>query len=423
MAGSFDLSRFNWSSFDLLVIDESHNFRNHTGQRYQRLVDEIIDQGARTKVLMLSATPVNTSLLDLRHQIYLMTARRVDAFRESLGLSNISTLLTTAQREFRRWEKEQAGQPRRDKSRLLEKLGADFLRLLDAVSIARSRRQIEQFYAQEMERIGQFPNHEKPDNRYPPTDLRGQLSYKELADRIGQFELSIYRPTDYLIDEDRRRELADEREQRNFNQQDREHWLIAMINFLKRLESSPHSLTLTLERTVGKIDTLIERIERYIAGQPTGRWPMSCRIEDDEEFFVNRARHPYHLRQLDLDKWRHAPGPRDAGFSQRAGGRHHSGPGRKAPGAGNTGESPAADHGSGWQDQPQDPRVHLVQGHRGVSLRELGRANSLDLNVAMVSGDATRASLGANNFNAILTRFAPRARNRPASDDPTRSIC
>lgn len=156
MAGSFDLSRFNWSSFDLLVIDESHNFRNHTGQRYQRLVDEIIDQGARTKVLMLSATPVNTSLLDLRNQISLMTARRVDAFRESLGLSNISTLLTTAQREFRRWEEEQAGQPRRDKSRLLEKLDADFLRLLDAVSIARSRRQIEQFYAQEMERIGQF---------------------------------------------------------------------------------------------------------------------------------------------------------------------------------------------------------------------------------------------------------------------------
>ena len=427
MAGSVDLSRFNWSSFDLLVIDESHNFRNHTGQRYQRLVDEIIDQGAQTKVLMLSATPVNTSLLDLRNQIYLMTSRRVDAFRESLGLSNISTLLTTAQREFKRWEKEQAGQPRRDKSRLLEKLGADFLRLLDAVSIARSRRQIEQFYAQEMERIGQFPNHEKPENRYPPTDLHGQLSYKELADRIGRFELSIYRPSDYLIDEDRRKELAEEREQRNFNQQDREHWLIGMMrtNFLKRLESSPHSLTLTLERTVDKIDTLIERIERYRAGQPTGSDVADVlpdQDEDDEEFFVNRARHPYHLRQLDLDQWRKDM-RRDRATLDSA----------RAQVAAITPDRDGKLRAIKQiiREKVQRPTTDLDgRTNRKIlvftSFKDTaeylyenlaGLADSLDINVAMVSGDATRTSVGTNNFNAILTRFAPRARNRPASDD------
>lgn len=428
MAGTVDLAQFNWSSFDLVVIDESHNFRNHAGQRYQRLLDEIIEQGARTKVLMLSATPVNTSLIDLRNQIYLMTAGRSDTFRDSLGLSNISTLLTTAQREFKNWEKEQAGQQRRDKSKLLEKLGADFLRLLDAASIARSRRQIEQFYAHEMERIGQFPNHETPDNHYPPTDLGGELSYKELASQIGRFKLSVYRPSDYLIDEVRRKALIEEREERNFNQQDREHFLIRMMrtNFLKRLESSPHSLTLTLGRTINKIDTLLERIKRYEAGHSIANDVADVlpdRDEEDDEFFVNRARHPYHLGQLDLDRW--------------------------------------------WEDMLRDratletvrDQVAAITPERDGKLREIRRAiaekvqeptadldgrpnrkmlvftsfkdtaeylyenltelaNSLGVHLAMVSGDATRTTLGANNFNAILTRFAPKARNRPSDSDP-----
>ncbi|MCY3593749.1 MAG: helicase-related protein [bacterium] len=427
MAGSVDLSRFNWSSFDLLVIDESHNFRNHTGQRYQRLLDEIIEQGAQTKVLMLSATPVNTSLIDLRNQIYLMTAGRADTFRESLGLSDLSALLTTAQREFKGWEKEQAGRQRRDKSRLLEKLGADFVRLLDAVSIARSRRQIEQFYAQEMDLIGHFPNHEKPDNRYPQTDLQGQLSYQELADQIGKFELSIYRPTDYLVDENRRKELEEEREQRNFNQQDRERWLIAMMrtNFLKRLESSPHSLTLTLERTVGKIDALVERIERYRSDQPTGSEVVDVlpdEDEDDEEFFVNRARNPYHLRQLDLDKWqedmRRDRATLDSAREQVAA----ITPDR---------DGKLLEIKRVIREKVRQPTTDLEGStNRKIlvftSFKDTAEylyenladfCASLGINMAMVSGDATRTQLGANNFNAILTRFAPRARIRPSSDD------
>ena len=190
-SGGINLANFNWQNYDLVVIDESHNFRNDGGQRYKRLLEEVIKAGAKTKVLMLSATPVNTSLIDLRNQIYLMTEGRENAFRESLGVGNIRNAMAAAQRVFKQWETDQASRSRRDKAQLLEQLGADFLRLLDGVSISRSRRQIEQFYAAEMERVGQFPKHEKPDNRYPQTDLKGELSYQDLAERIGEFKLSV----------------------------------------------------------------------------------------------------------------------------------------------------------------------------------------------------------------------------------------
>ncbi len=180
MSGGVDLASFNRRNYNLIVIDESHNFRNSDGTRYQRLLDEVIRQGTTTKVLMLSATPVNTSLIDLRNQIYLMTEGREDAFRESLDVGNIGNLMAAEQRKFRQWENSHAGQGRRDKTKLLEILGADFLRLLGGVSIARSRRQIEKFYADEIERIGRFPRREPPVNHYPPTDLQGQLSYKDL---------------------------------------------------------------------------------------------------------------------------------------------------------------------------------------------------------------------------------------------------
>ena len=150
---------------------------------------------------MLSATPVNTSLTDLRNQIYLMTEGREDSFRESLGVGNIRNLMAATQRVFKQWETGQSKGGSRNKDQLLEQLGADFLRLLDGVSISRSRRQIERFYAAEMERVGQFPQARKTGKFVTPqTDLKGELSYKELADRIGQFKLSLYQPSEYVTD-------------------------------------------------------------------------------------------------------------------------------------------------------------------------------------------------------------------------------
>ena len=261
---------FSWGGFDLVVIDESHNFRNDTKptlddagnilrhSRYTRLLEEVIKEGAQTKVLMLSATPVNTSLIDLRNQIYLITEKREAAFHKSLGISNIRALLGQAQRTFKAWEDNPDAGGRRDKSKLLNELGADFFQLLGGVSIARSRRHIKSFYADEIDKIGQFPCQPPPENHHPPTDLTGALSYKYLADQIEKFSLSVYTPSSYVIGEAAKQRLAQEKQDFRFNQLDREKFLIGMMqtNFLKRLESSAHSLTETLERTIGKIEDL-----------------------------------------------------------------------------------------------------------------------------------------------------------------------
>ena len=420
-SGDVNLARFNWGGFDLVVIDESHNFRNDGGQRYARLIDDIIRQGAQTKVLMLSATPVNTSLIDLRNQIYLMTEGRDDVFRESLGIGNVQTVLSTAQKQFKSWEN-QKGQ--RDKAQLLERLGADFLGLLNGVSIARSRRQIERFYAQEIERIGRFPEHEQPDNRYPDTDREGNLSYQEIAEQIGNFRLSVYRPTDYLVDETRLAELAAERQRRNFNQADRERFLIGMIrtNFMKRLESSAHALTLTLTRTVAKIDDLLQRIDQFEKAQQRDLevvtvTPDEQDIEDDEDFVINRARHPYRLSELDLSRWRIDLGrdreTLDAALKQVAA----ITPGRDGKLAEirriirDKAQQPTSD-----QDGNANRKLLVFTTFKDTAqylYDNLGSlAAELRLNMAMVSGDVTRTTYGANDFNAILSNFAPRARNR-----------
>ena len=188
LSGGIDLANFNWGAFDLIVIDESHNFRNDGGKRYEKLLNDIIRSGGRTKVLMLSATPVNTSLIDLRNQVQLMTPKKTRCISGRASESDMwQTLMAVAQREFRQWEQEKAKRGSADKARLLTRLGADFLRLLDGVSIARSRRQITQFYKAEMARIGQFPKHAPPVNSYPETDLGGELSYEELSQQTRQF--------------------------------------------------------------------------------------------------------------------------------------------------------------------------------------------------------------------------------------------
>ena len=309
ISGGIDLAKFNWGAFDLIVIDESHNFRNDDGKRYEKLLNDIIKSGGRTKVLMLSATPVNTSLIDLRNQVHLITEKNEVHFRESLGVGHIGNLMAVAQREFKQWEQEKVKQGSGDKVRLLARLGADFLRLLDGVSIARSRRQITQFYEAEMSRIGQFPKHAPPSNFYPATDLGGELSYEQLSQQIKQFSLSIYRPSDYLVNKERQLALEIEKKEHNFNQRDREYYLVGMLrtNFLKRLESSPHSLHLTLERTIGKMDAILERIEAYESrGHEDGDLGdnLPQQDEDDEEFLVNRSRRPYRLSELDLPRWK-----------------------------------------------------------------------------------------------------------------------
>ena len=439
-ASGVDLEDFNWSNFDLVVIDESHNFRNDTKpvrddagvvirhSRYTRLLEEVIKAGARTKVLMLSATPVNTSLIDLRNQIYLMTEKREAAFQKSLGISNIRALLGQAQKTFKAWEENPDEGGRRDKSRLLNELGADFFQLLGGVSIARSRRHIENFYAAEIGRIGEFPEQLKPENHHPPTDQTGALSYKYLADQIEKFSLSIYTPSSYVTGKEAKQRLAREKETLRFNQLDREKFLIGMMqtNFLKRLESSAHSLTVTLERTIGKIDTLLEKIDRYEQNQRMSQAETEVLLdddilpeddEDDEEFLVNRARHPYHLRELDCARWKED-------LIQDKHTLIEAWESVKAITPERDGKLQAIK--AHIRDKAQNPRTDK-DGEINRKLlvfttfkdtaeylygNLLDLAEELDLNIAMVSGDVTRTQSRPNNFNAILTNFAPRARGR-----------
>ena len=349
-----------------------------------------------------------------------MTEKREDVFRNSLGIGHIGTLLGRAQKAFKAWENN--SNKKRDKAELLDKLGADFFHLLGGVSIARSRRQIKMFYAQEMDRIGRFPTQQPPDNVYPQTDIKGELSYRDLANQIGQFALSIYRPSSYVTSAEAKKRLADEKKQLRFNQADRERFLIGMMqtNFLKRLESSAHALTKTLRRTIDKIDDLLDKIDRYeqmpvIQDEQADILPDED--DEDEEFLINRARTPYHLRELDLPRWkkdllkdkqtltaawekvRAITPQRDDKLKTI---REH---------IRNKARNPAKDRDGKINRKMlvfttfKDTAEYLYE-----NLAELAKEHRL--NMAMVSGDATRTTFGDNNFNAILTNFAPRARQR-----------
>ena len=428
-SGSVNLDNFNWSSFDLIVIDESHNFRNdskprqdkdgnfrHT--RYSRLLEEVIKEGTKTKVLMLSATPVNTSLTDLRNQIYLMTEKREDVFRDTLGISNIRNLIRQTQKAFKVWE--EGGT--RNKTELFNTLGADFFQLLGGVSIARSRKLIKKYYAEEIEKIGNFPKPQRPTNRHPQTDLTGELSYQALADQIGEFELSIYRPSSYVVSETAKQRLADEKERLRFNQADREKFLIGMMqtNFLKRLESSAHSLSETLARTIAKHDDMLAKIERFeqnrdIPDAQADALPDDD--EDDEEFLINRARNPYHLKELDCIRWKQdilkdkltltAAWDKVKSITPKRDGKLKE---IKAD-IRNKMLNPRKDKEGNINRKLlifttfKDTAEYLYE-----NLSEL--ASELRLEMAMVSGDKTQATCGQNNFNAILTNFAPWGRIR-----------
>ena len=433
-SGSVNLENFNWRSFDLIVIDESHNFRNDSKQRvdnegnlrhtrYSRLLEEVIKEGTKTKVLMLSATPVNTSLTDLRNQIYLMTEKREDVFRNTLGISNIRNLIQQTQKAFKAWEEKAT----KNKTELFNTLGADFFQLLGGVSIARSRKLIKKYYADDLEKIGNFLEPLPPINRHPHTDLTGELSYKALADQIGDFELSIYRPSSYVVSETAKQRLADEKERLRFNQEDREKFLIGMMqtNFLKRLESSAHSLSETLERTIKKHDAMLEKIERFEQNEniPDGQADiLPDDDEDDEEFLINRARNPYHLKELDCTRWkqdilkdkqtltaawdkvRSITPERDGKLKQIRTDIRKKLRNPKKDKVGNLNRKLLI------FTTFKDTAEYLYE-----NLSEL--ASELELEMAMVSGDRTQTTCGQNNFNAILTNFAPWGRLRKDNTD------
>jgi len=266
-----ELDSLNWGVYDLVVIDESHNFRNNRlatqrpgepaerKSRYQRLMEDIISAGVKTKVLLLSATPVNNQLTDLRNQISFIAGGDVTrdtaadaAFSEMLEIPSVRETTRQAQTHFTNWARRPPGQ--RKTRELIAAIGGDFFKLLDGLSIARSRRQVAAYYAAEMKDLGGFPRRPPPIAIHPAIDLeRRFLSFEQLDDEIGRLRLSLYHPTSKL-----RKDLPasvrtayENKILGGFTQEGRERILIAMMksNLLKRLESSVDSFRLTLERS------------------------------------------------------------------------------------------------------------------------------------------------------------------------------
>lgn len=270
-SGETDLSKLNWAAYDLVVIDESHNFRNGgdvdddgKSNRYTKLMNKVIRPGARTRVLMLSATPVNNRFYDLRNQLALAYEGNSSAWKDKLDTNrSVEKIFRSAQKQFNAWSKLAPSQ--RTTEQLMRMLDFDFFEILDAVTIARSRQHIEKYY--NIEEIGNFPTRLPPVTKQPPlTDLNNAITYDEIYELILSLTLSIYTPSNYILPS-RLKKYADlNHEGKNsLTQAGREEGIrrLMSINLLKRLESSVHSFRLTLQRIRDMIGATLDTIHTY----------------------------------------------------------------------------------------------------------------------------------------------------------------
>jgi len=273
-SGGIPLDRVNWGNYDLVVIDESHNFRNadyatEKETRYQRLMRQVIQQGVKTKVLMLSATPVNNHFGDLRNQLALAYEGDSQQMAEKLKIStSIEEVFRQAQRVFNEWSK----LPVEDRTTetILERLDFDFFELLDAVTIARSRKHIQAFY--DTSEIGAFPERLPPKSvRSPLTDLPDVPSFNELYAQLSSLSLAVYTPLTYVFPsrldkyEQEYGNASDDGETSNLGQKNRELGIqkLMTVNLLKRLESSVEAFRLTLGRLQETVDNALTAVDAH----------------------------------------------------------------------------------------------------------------------------------------------------------------
>jgi hypothetical protein len=267
------IDRLNWGNYDLVVIDESHNFRNG-GQtygengdkenRYLKLLNKVIRPGVKTKVLMLSATPVNNRFYDLRNQLALAYEGDAGQISDKLNTKrNIDDIFRMAQGAFNAWSKLDVKD--RVTESLFKMLDFDFFEVLDSVTIARSRKHIQKYY--DTTDIGTFPERLKPISLRPPLTLRKDtITYNEIYESLMQLNLSIYTPSNYIFDSRASKyEQQYGDESRSLTQKGREQGIkrLMSVNLLKRLESSVHSFRLTLSRILALILSTIETVEDY----------------------------------------------------------------------------------------------------------------------------------------------------------------
>jgi SNF2 family DNA or RNA helicase len=322
-SNGIDLSRVNWGNYDLVVIDESHNFRNggdidegfeddddddHKENRYVRLMNRVIRAGVQTKVLMLSATPVNNRFNDLKNQLQLAYEGHSDRIDELLDThSSIDDIFRQAQAAYNAWAKLPPEQ--RTTDQLLKNLSFDFFTVLDAVTIARSRQHIVKYY--DTKDIGNFPHRLPPISRRPPlTDLSNAITFKEIAGMLNSLNLSIYTPSLYIYDSMKDHyEIKMEGSGISIDGREKGMRKLMAINLLKRLESSVNSFRLTLERIKELIEDTIKAINNYEENGTEEALMVADPLEteddgSDADPFVGRN-NKIDLRDMDYVKWRY----------------------------------------------------------------------------------------------------------------------
>lgn len=316
------IDRINWGNYDLVVIDESHNFRNggelsgadnEKENRYLRLMNRVIRAGVKTKVLMLSATPVNNKFIDLRNQLALAYEGHAEEINEKLNTkSDIDTIFREAQKVFNTWSKLPVEE--RTTQALLQKLDFDFFELLDSVTIARSRKHIQRYY--DTTAIGSFPERKAPISVRPKlTDLTSAINYTEVFEQLNLLNLKIYTPTEYIQPSKLFKYIdPDSKQAKNLSQSGRERGIqrLMSINLLKRMESSVHSFRMTVERIRDYIADTVKMIDDFEHGI-TGSIVKEMRDLSNSEFdlddqnmdiFNIGKKFRIDLRDMDFISWR-----------------------------------------------------------------------------------------------------------------------
>ncbi|WP_305156599.1 helicase-related protein, partial [uncultured Muribaculum sp.] len=323
-SNGLDLEHINWGNYDLVVIDESHNFRNGgkvttdendenpRENRYLQLMNKVIRAGVKTKVLMLSATPVNNRFNDLRNQLQLAyegDSERMDALLNTT--SSIDKIFRDAQSAFNRWSKMPPEE--RTTKNLLSLLSFDFFEVLDSVTIARSRKHIEQYY--DTTDIGKFPERLKPISRSPKlTDLPTAVSFNDIFVSVTELNLAIYTPSDFILPSKLEKYLDTKADGSlgNLSRSGRERGIrqLMSINLLKRLESSVNSFRLTLTRIKDFIQTTVDAIDRLAAngGHSTvNDYDFDSNLDFDERedsVFIGGKKTKIDLADMDYVQWR-----------------------------------------------------------------------------------------------------------------------
>ena len=317
-SGNIDLSRINWGNYDLVVIDESHNFRNggkttvdedgiESYNRYNQLMEKVIKSGVKTKVLMLSATPVNNRFVDLKYQLELAYEGVEDELNEKLNTKKgLTVIFNNAQRAFNDWSKLPEGE--RTTEALLKKLDQDFFEVLDSVTIARSRKHIEKSY--NMAEIGKFPTRLDPDNRYPAITLDESLGlkYSDIFNKLEQLYLSVYSPSKFIFPSklEKYEKKYGKKAGKGISLTGREMGTrkLMAINLMKRLESSWYSFNETAKSIAERIDEAISFIEKFKKSKSAKGLKISFfGIDDEEEMDTTYGEYNIDLNDMDYLSW------------------------------------------------------------------------------------------------------------------------